>query len=106
MSVKCMYEEYLKTRAKISYSAFYSVFKSMNITIARLGNKLCEFCERYGLHKASCECEDICDISEYIQHKKKYKAARKEYENDKGDKGDKKNVKVTPKDFLKVSVDL
>ena len=65
-----MHQKYLKTHQDISYSAFYSTFKSMNITIAKLGNEQCEMCELYENHKKQYQCELVCDIREYFQHKK------------------------------------
>ena len=56
----------------------------MNITIAKLGNEQCEMCELYEKHKKQYQCELVCDIREYLQHKKKYRAARNEYPKDRG----------------------
>ena len=100
LTVKGMYKEYIKTHSDISYSAFYSTFKEMNITIKKLGNEQCETCELYENHKKQCTCEVFCDISEYIQHKKRYTEARKEYAKDRDQSG------RNPTSHLRVSSDL
>ena len=57
---------------KLSYSKFFSVFKSMRISITELCNEECEKCEQYKQHKKECSCQNICDVngfwSEYLDH--------------------------------------
>ena len=77
----------------------------MNITIAKLGNEQCEMCELYENHKKQYQCELVCDIREYLQHKKKYRAARNEYPKDRGDKNA-DHVGTFARDHLRVSADL
>ncbi|GFR94559.1 CAI-1 autoinducer sensor kinase/phosphatase CqsS [Elysia marginata] len=78
-----MHADYLeKTGSKISYNSFHKTFKSMNISMALLGHEECEICSTMAMHKKDCHCEDVCDISEFLGHKTRYRAARKEYQQD------------------------
>ena len=54
----------------------------MNISMALLGHEECEICSTMAMHKKDFHCEDVCDISEYVEHKKSYRAARNEYQKD------------------------
>ena len=62
ITVKGMFSDFREANPgkKVSYSMFYSTFKSMSISITQLGNEECEKCEEYKLHKKECNCIDVC----------------------------------------------
>ena len=64
----------------MSFNSYYGIFESMYISITLLGHVECEVFQYYDLHKKNCTCEAVCDVSKYIEHKKHYTIARKEYQ--------------------------
>ena len=77
-----MHKTYNETHTELSYSTFYRIFKEMKISISSLGNEECEVCERHRQHQRICTCETVCDISEFMLHRSKFKAARCAYRKD------------------------
>lgn len=72
-----------KCSNKVSYNLFYKIFKTMNISMTVLGNEECETCEKMTKHKDNCTCENLCTyFTHFIQHKRKFIRARKEYKTD------------------------
>ncbi|RUS68512.1 hypothetical protein EGW08_023726 [Elysia chlorotica] len=82
VTVTDMHKEYNSKYAPVSFSTFYRVFKTMKISMSSLGNEECEVCEKHKQHSQNCDCEEVCNISDYLLHKKKYRAARAAYKKD------------------------
>ena len=86
VSVKDMYLQHKalnETNKDMSYNLFWQIFKTMNISFTQLGNEECEVCTKFYLHKLNCQCELQCSkYTGFINHKRKYLTARKNYDND------------------------
>ncbi|GFN73828.1 Cai-1 autoinducer sensor kinase/phosphatase cqss [Plakobranchus ocellatus] len=71
----------------------------MRISISSLRSEEYDICEKHRRHKENCCGAETCDVTEYLTHKAKYRAARAEY------KKDAESNTACPKD-IKVSADL
>ena len=76
MTITNMHKEYNSTHTPVSPSSFYK------ISMTTLGNKECEVCEKHKQHTLNCDCVGFCDVSEFMLHKRKYRAARSAYKKD------------------------
>ena len=101
VNVKKLYSEFCESNPdkKLSYSKFFSAFKTMKISIKQLGNEECEKCEMYKNHQKECICQDICDANgifpSYLDHICDSMTRRKEYILDKEEKRDVHNMKIS-----------
>lgn len=109
ITITLMYKDFREKKPsfKISYELYRKEVADMNISFAKLGNEECFDCEKFNLHSnasghrkddLSPDCEE-CDLWKY--HKKKYDAAREEYQNDGKERADDKIV--VSADLQKVS---
>ena len=84
ITIKDMYDQHIKHNEQnktMTYNLFYQIFKTMNISMTKLGNEECETCTRFAYHKSACDCDTVCSkYTEYIRHFRKLKQARLEYE--------------------------
>ena len=66
VTVTDMHTEYISIHQPISFAKFYRIFKTMKISITSLGNEECEVCEKYRLHKTTCNCNITSIKIQYV----------------------------------------
>lgn len=109
ITITAMYDDFNEKHPNLcSYGLYRQIVSDdLNISFAQLGNEECESCERFQIHTSSnpqhtkenpsADCK-LC--SDFVQHRKKYTAARTVYDSHKGKSSDEHHL--TTVDLQKV----
>lgn len=110
ITIQFMYNHFLKKypNIKFSYYLYREEVAKQNISFTKLGNEECWSCEIFSQHEKTTShrktdpdsnCDD-CNL--WTQHRKKYRRAREEYQNDGHTNSQEKTLTVTA-DLQKVN---
>ena len=83
LSVAELYRDFTEKHADrpVAYESYRKIFKSMNISFAKLGEEECEDCEEFNHHE--CSEDELCNICEkQKQHIERAKESRAHYKED------------------------